>query len=203
MIVENRVLGELVAMLQEPMQGRQLQQKNSFLEEMLNKKVASEKLTMIDDPLIKKGSGSRLFDSQGLAAKKRIMIDKGLPRHYYADDYYSRKLGIEPTSGSVSNLVFEHGTRSVDKIIADRKKAILVAGFIGGNFNSTTGDFSFGVFGQLIENGALTRPISQMNISGNAKDFWNRILEIANDPDPYSSWRTPTMLFEAVSFSGL
>jgi len=42
-----------------------------------------------------------------------------------------------------------------------------------------------------------------MNISGNAKDFWDKLSEIGNDPYIYSSQKCPTMAFEEVNFSGL
>ena len=57
MVVENRTGSGLLRMLKGPMSARSLQQKNSFLEGMLNKKIASEKFTMKDDPFVKKGMG--------------------------------------------------------------------------------------------------------------------------------------------------
>jgi PmbA protein len=78
-----------------------------------------------------------------------------------------------------------------------------VTGFIGGNSNGTTGDFSFGISGMLIENGAVVRPVFEMNISGNMKSLWENLVEIGNDPDIYNSWRTPTLRFKEVQFSGI
>lgn len=204
MIVENRSVGRrFLSMLARPMGARALQQKSSFLDGMVGKKIASEKFTMIDNPLLEKGIGSRLFDSEGIAAKKRPMIEKGVLRHYYVDNYYGRKLGLEPTSGSQSNLVFESGSKSLEQLLKYMDKGILVTSFIGGNSNPTTGDFSFGITGQLVENGQIVKPVNQMNISGNAKELWDRLGELGNDPYIYSSARTPSMLFEEVSFSGL
>jgi PmbA protein len=88
-------------------------------------------------------------------------------------------------------------------MIKGLKRGILVDGFIGGNSNSTTGDFSFGITGQLYENGERVKPVNEMNISGNALEFWKRLVEIGNDPFVYSTLRAPSMLFEAVHFSGL
>jgi len=203
MIVENRAGGRLLYMFARPMSARALQQKSSFLEGMLGQKIASEKFTVIDDPFLEKGMGSRFYDDEGLAAKKRIMIDKGVLRHYYVDDYYGRKLGMEPTTGGTSNLVFEYGTKSFEDMMKALKKGIVVTGFIGGNSNPTTGDFSFGITGLLVENGEIVQPINEMNISGNAKEFWNRLVAMGNDPNPYSSWRIPSMFFEDVQFSGI
>jgi len=110
---------------------------------------------------------------------------------------------MEPTSGSVANLIFEYGSESLEELLKHLDKGILVTGFIGGNSNSTTGDFSFGIVGQLIEKGEVVQPVNEMNISGNAREFWNRLAAMGNDPYPYSSLRMPSMLFEDVDFSGL
>ena len=56
--------------------------------------------------------------------------------------------------------------------------------------------------GLLIQNGEIIKPINEMNISGNAKEIWNQLIEVGNDPYPYSSYRIPSMLFEKVQFSG-
>ena len=202
MIVENRAGNRLLAALLRPMGGNSLQQKNSFLEGMVGRRIASEAFSMIDDPFVEKGLGSRPFDGEGLEAKRRVMIERGVLRQYYIDDYYGRKLGMEPTTGTPSNLVFEHGSRGLEEMIGDLGKGILVTAFIGGNSNPTTGDFSFGIVGLLIENGEICVPLNEMNISGNAGDFWTRAVEMGNDPYPYSAWRRPSMRFERVQFSG-
>jgi PmbA protein len=202
MIVENRAGLRLISTLQGPMGGRALQQKNSFLEGMLGKKIASEQLTLTDDPFVQKGFGTRYFDGEGLAAQKRVMVENGILRHYYIDTYYGRKLGMDPTSGSGSNTLFTCGSKSLEDMIKQVKKGILVTGFIGGNANSTTGDFSFGIVGMLIENGEIATPVNEMNISDNAKEFWSRLAETGNDPYPYSATQIPSMVFEKVNFSG-
>ena len=83
-------------------------------------------------------------------------------KNYYIDYYYGQKLGMEPTSGSQSNLTFGSGDRNLDAILKATKKGILVTGFIGGNSNPTTGDFSYGIVGFLIENGIVTQPINEI-----------------------------------------
>jgi PmbA protein len=203
MLVENRAASRLIGMFIGPMSARSLQQKNSFLEGMLGKKIASDKLSIIDEPFIKGGLGSRLYDGDGIASKKRVMIDKGVLKNYYIDNYYGKKLGKEPTSSGTSNLVFDYGKRSLQEMIKSIDRGIFVTGFIGGNSNGTTGDFSFGVSGMLIEKGVLTHPVYEMNITGNAKEFWNRLVEMGNDVYENSSWRRSSMLFDDIYFAGL
>jgi len=203
MIVENRAVGRIFGDLTGPMRAGSLQQKSSFLEGKLNQKIASDKLTVTDDPFIKAGLGSRLFDNEGMATKRRVMIDKGVLKSYYVDNYYGRKLGMEPTIASSTNTVFECGTRSPEEIIKEVKKGFLVTDFIGGNSNSTTGDFSFGIVGKYIEDGKIIQPVNEMNISGSLTEFWHQLVEVGNDPYIYSSLRRPSLYFKDVQFSGI
>ena len=202
MLVENRAAGRLLGMLRTPMTARALQQKSSYLEGMLEQRIASDKLTLIDNPFILKGLGSRLYDGEGMATQQRTFIDKGVLKHYFVDFYYGQKLDMPPTTGSPSNVLFAYGSRDLKAMIKDISKGILITGFLGGNSNSTTGDFSFGITGVLIENGRLVKPINEMNVSGNAKEFWHKLEEIGDDPYLYSSWKIPTMMFKDISFSG-
>ncbi|MCU4163753.1 TldD/PmbA family protein [Carboxylicivirga caseinilyticus] len=203
MIIENRAVPRLLYMFFGPMQARALQQKSSYLEGMIGKSIASSKLTLIDDPFIEGGFASRLYDGDGIASQPRTMIKNGVLNQYYIDNYYGKKLNMTPNGGQPSNIRFELGERNFDKIANDIKKGIFVTSFNGGNSNPTTGDFSFGVSGFLIENGKLVQPVNEMNISGNAKDFWQKLSELGNDPYPYSSILSPTMVFNDIDFSGL
>jgi PmbA protein len=169
---------------------------------MLGKKITSEKLTIIDDPVIKRGLSSRHFDSEGLAAQKKEIISDGILNYYYIDNYYGKKLNMEPYTGNSSNLISNYGNKSLDDMLRMINKGIFVTDFIGGNFNSTTGDYSNGIAGYYIENGEIKFPVNEMNISGNAKDLWANLLEIGNDPYQYSSNQTPSFLFDKIDFSG-
>ena len=203
MLVENRASGRLLSVFSRAMTARAIQQKSSFLDGMIDKKIASEKLTVIDDPSLQKGLGSRLFDNEGIAAEKRVMIEKGVLKNYFIDNYYGKKLGWNPTTAGPSNVVFEYGTKTFDELLKEIKKGIIINGFIGGNSNNTTGDFSFGIVGLYVENGQIVKPVNEMNISGNAKDVWNQLVEMGNDPYQYSSNLAPSMLFEKIQFSGI
>jgi PmbA protein len=169
---------------------------------MLDQQIASEKLTILDDPTIIRGLGSRYYDGDGLAAKGMPIFEKGVLKNYYIDVYYGNKLGWKPNTGGSSNLIVQPGNRSGAEIEADLDRAILVTDWLGGNANGTTGDFSLGVAGWLIENGKRTQSITEMNISGNYQDLLKNLIEVGNDPYVHSSFRTPTMLFDKVSFSG-
>jgi PmbA protein len=203
MLVDNLNSGRLLTPLISAMYGNALQQKNSFLLDKLNTKIVSDKLTLTDDPHITHARGARWFDHEGVATVKRQVIEKGVLQTYFIDTYISKKLNVEPTISSPSVLTFEPGNKNFDQLMASLKKGIWITGFNGGNSNSTTGDFSFGVEGFLIENGKVVKPVSEMNITGNLLTLWSNVAEIGNDPRLDRSWRTPSVLFDNVDFSGL
>ena len=78
---------------------------------------------------------------------------------------------------------------------------ILVTDFNGGNCNSATGDFSYGVSGFLFENGKITSPIDSMLITGNMTDLWSNLLAAGSDPVPGMSRQVPTLAFRDVTFN--
>jgi PmbA protein len=202
MAVDNRAAGRLMGFLFGALTGASLQQKRSFLEGKLGQQIASEKMSVIDDPFVTKGFGSRLFDNEGIAARKRTVIEDGVLKNYYIDTYYGRKLKMAPTSASSSNLGWKLGSASQKEMLAELKDGVLITGFIGGNSNGGTGDFSVGVLGYRVRGGAIAEPVAEMNLSGNHLEFWKKLVAVGNDPYPYSSMRTPTLVFEGVSIAG-
>lgn len=202
-IIENRSVGRVLDGFISAMSGWALQQKRSFLLDKKGEKLGSDIFTLVDDPHIVGALGSCLYDGDGFATKKRLMIENGVLNEYYIDWYRSRKLGVEPTTGDTSNLILPPGKRSVAEIMKDLGRGIFINGFIGGNSNSNTGDFSVGITGTLFENGELTQTVAEMNIADNNLEFWKKLTEAANDPWKYSSWQMPSLVFTDVVVSGV
>lgn len=202
-ILENRGAGRVLNGLVGPMSAGNIQQKRSFLADKKGKPIGSRFLTVIDDPFIPRGLGSRYYDGDGFPARKRSLVTDGVLNEFLVDWYYSRKLGWEPTSGSLSNIIIPPGTRSPEEIIRDLKRCIVITDYIGGNSNSTTGDFSVGIIGKLYENGSFVKNVAEMNIADNHMNFWNRLVEVANDPWIYSQGRFPSLVIDDVVVAGI
>jgi len=202
MLLDNVSSSRLFYPLMSALTGGAIQQKSSFLINKLGEKIASDKLTIIDDPHIKNARGARWFDNEGVATKKCNVIENGVLKMYYIDTYYGGKLKMDPTVQSPSVLTLQQGDKNFQQILAGIDKGIWVTGFNGGNSNETTGDFSFGVEGFLIEKGVAVKPVNEMNITGNILALLKNLMEIGNDPRTVSSYRIPSLLFDAVNFSG-
>jgi len=203
MAVDPRSGGRLVSALLGPLAAAAVQQRRSFLEGKVGSSIGSALLDLQDDPLVPRGLGSRLYDGEGLAARRFPLLEGGVLRNYYVDTYYGRKLGMPATTARASNLAWRLGPRSQTDLLGQMGEGILVTGFLGGNSNGTTGDFSLGVRGFRVRAGRVAEPIGEMNISGNHLELWHRLSAVGNDPYPYSSMRTPTLVFDGVQFAGL
>lgn len=203
MVVDPMNSGNLLDPMISALYGSALQQKNSFLLDKLDAKIGAGMLNLMDEPHIIGARGARYFDSEGVATERRPVFEDGILKTYFIDTYSSKKMGVAPTVNSPSLLVLKPGNKDLNGLVADVRKGILVTGFNGGNCNSSSGDFSYGIEGFLIEDGKLTQPISEMNVTGNMITLWASLVAVGNDPRMSSSWRIPSLVFEGVDFSGL
>lgn len=202
MVLENRAVRRLLSHLLAALDGRRLQQRSSFLEDKRGEQVGSEHLDIMDDPFVPGGFGSQHFDAEGITSRRFPLFAKGVFENPYLGTYYARKMGEDPTTSSGSNVVITAGEASLDELVSGIERGVLVRGFLGGNSNPTTGDFSLGIHGTLIESGKLTRGVSEMNIAGNHLDLWKRLSAVGNDVYHHSSVRSPSILFDRVQFAG-
>lgn len=203
MLLDNTVSARIISYLTNAMFGSALQQKNSFLLDKIGTKITSDKLTLTDNPHLSRSFGARWYDGEGVATKDQTIIDNGVLNMYFIDTYNALKMNVEPTISSPSIINVKLGDKNFEEIKQTISNGIWVTGFNGGNCNGTTGDFSFGVEGFLIENGVATTPVSEMNITGTMLSLWQNLIEVGNDPRTNSSRRIPTLLFDGVNFSGL
>lgn len=202
MVVDSRAAASLIGRLLGPANARRVQQGQSYWADLVGEKAFSDKLTIVDDPLIKRGFSSRHFDNEGIAAKVMPVVENGVVRNLYVDTYYGRKAGLAPTTGSPSNRLVGTGEQSLQELLSAVGTGVFVTSWLGGNADSTTGDFSLGLRGHMIENGQVGRPVGEMNVTGNLRDLFSRLEMTGNDAYPYSSTLSPSLVFSDVDFSG-
>ena len=210
MVVDNENSSRLVAPLLSALSGYSIQQKNSFLTDTLGNRVFPEWLDILDRPHQKGRSGSRLFDSEGVATKEHSIIEKGVVKEYFINTYMSNKMGMAPTvedatrpviPASISPGLANPGSLDQEGILRLAGDGILVTGFNGGNSNSATGNFSFGVDGFRFKDGKILHPVREMLITGNLLTLWNNLLAAGDDPRSCKSRQIPTLAFKDVDFS--
>ena len=182
-----------------------VQQNNSFLCGKLGEKVFHEGLTIGDFCLNQGESGSRLFDSEGVATKEHDIISNGIINEYFINTYMAGKMQMEPTVEDATRpKVMPWPEAGMDRAAVMRRcgEGILVTGFNGGNSNPATGDYSFGIEGFAFKDGLITHPVREMLMTGNLVDLWNHFLAAGDDSRLCKSKLIPTLAFDNVDFSG-
>ena len=203
MVVDARSAASLIGRLLQPASARRVQQGQSYWAPLIGKKAFSDKLSIVDDPLIQRGLNSRLYDGEGISARVIPIIEEGVISNIYVDTYYGRKANMTPTTGSSSNRRIGTGDKSLEELLGAVGEGVYVTSWLGGNADNTTGDFSLGLRGHMIENGQIGRPVSEMNVTGNLRDLFSRLEMVGNDVYPYSSTLSPSLVFADVDFSGV
>lgn len=202
MLIRNHRVPRVLNLLLAPLMGQALHEGRSCFSGAIGQKLSPAGFTLADDPLLARGPHSRPFDGDGLPSRVLPLFQDGVLSNMLLDVYYARRLGLQPTTGGTSNLVIPAGDRSTDALLAELPQAIVVEGFLGGNSNSATGSFSLGVSGVLYERGEPVQNVSEMNISGSLAELLERWVLATNDPWRYGSVRSPSLLFDAIQFSG-
>ncbi len=202
-VFDNRAAVRFLSYFLSPLSAAALQQQRSYFEGKQGTRIASALLTLVDDPLLVRGLGSRHFDGEGMAARRLPIVKDGVLENFYVDTYYGKKLKMRPTTSGTSNLVVSLGSKTQRELIAEVGEGIFVTGFLGGNSNGTTGDFSLGIAGHKISKGQIAEPIAEMNVSGNHLQVWQLLKAAGNDPYKNSSLLAPSLRFDALSVAGL
>lgn len=204
MVVRREMAPRLVTPLLNALGGYSLQQDNSFLMDSLGKEVFSPMLNIVDEPHRKGESGSRLFDSEGVATKTLPIIENGKVKTYFINTYIANKMGLAPTIEDATrpHLLASEAGLDEKAILEKCGEGILVTGFNGGNCNSATGDFSYGVEGFEFKDGKISRPVNEILITGNFVDLWSHLKYAGDDVRKDMSKLIPTLAFDDVDFSG-
>jgi len=178
----------------------------------MGERIFDPSIRIIDNPLRKRGPGSRPFDAEGLATKRYAVIDKGVLTTWFLDLAAARQLNLKPTghaargtsgppSPTTSNSYLEKGKVSVEELIGDIKSGLFITDLIGFGVNGVTGDYSRGASGFWIEKGKLAWPVSGITVAGNLKDMFLKMIP-ANDLQFKSSTNAPTVRIDGMTVAG-
>ncbi len=184
----------------------------SFLKDSLGQRIVPAVITIIEDPHRPRGLRSKPFDGEGVANRRRALIDKGVLTTWLLDLRSARQLGMQttghaargtsgPPSPSATNLWIEPGAQSRQALIADIKSGFYVTEMMGMGVNGVTGDYSRGAAGFWIENGEITFPVSEMTVAGNLKEMFLRLVA-ADDLEFKAGVDAPTLRIDDMTVAG-
>jgi PmbA protein len=192
-------------------------EKRSFATDNLGKKIFSEKLTIYDDPS-DISCPNILFDLEGMPRKKIVLVEKGVLKNLITDKKTSKLCNMPYTGNSVFepnavgaipfSLSVESGQRSLQDIIKDTEKGILVTEFHYTNVLKPktiemTGMTRNGTY--LIESGKIKKAIKNMRFTQNMVEALNNIEEISKESYVFKGWwsviKTPAIKIRDFNFT--
>ncbi|WP_233562475.1 MULTISPECIES: TldD/PmbA family protein [Sorangium] len=203
----------MLGLLGSCLMGSSIWRKSSYLVGREGTRVASDLITVVDDPLIPRAPGSRPFDGEGLLARRNVVVEQGILKTYLCDSYSGRKLKRAPTGSaargagggvgpSTSNFILQPTATPAADIVRATPRGLYVTEMMGFGFNAVTGDFSRGASGFWIENGQLTHPVSEVTISLNLDELLQRIDAVGDDLDLRTATAAPTFRVSAMTIAG-
>lgn len=196
----SRLFGSFVAAIR----GSSLYRQATFLLDHLDKPVFPELVQIREEPHMHGALGSSPFDSEGVATEARDLVTDGVLRGYVLDSYSARKLGMQTTgnAGGIHNLIVAPGEKSLDQLLTEMGRGLLISELIGMGVNIVTGDYSRGAAGFWVEDGQIQYPVEEITIAGNLKDMFHGIQAIGTDIDIRSNIHTGSVLIDNMTIAG-
>ena len=156
--------------------------------------VASPLVTLVDDGTMGGEWGALAIDDEGRPAARNVLIEDGILTDYMWDWLRARKEGRR-SSGNGRRESYAHlpmvrmtntyvlaGDADPEEIIRQTPNGVYVAQIGGGQVNTATGDFLFGLTeAYLIEDGRITEPLRDSNLIGNGPEVLRNIDVVGND----------------------
>ncbi len=196
------------------MDGDSVYKKTTFLTDCLGKSIASEIITLVDDPTVPRHTSAQTFDGEGTITRRNVLIDKGVLKMFIYDSLTARKAGAkvntmarrysyksQPSAGFL-NIIVQNGNADRDELISGIKNGFYVTGLRGIGTDPSTGTYSCGASGFWIKDGEIAFPVDGVTLGGNAPDLLKNIEAVANDLDLRGGLNSPSFKISEMTIGG-
>ena len=176
----------------------------SFLLQAAGEQLFPEFMEIREDPFIPRAMGSAAYDSEGVATRRRTLVEEGVLQGYVLSSYSARRLGLQTTgnAGGVRNLIVAPNGGSLEALLGECPQAFLVGELLGQGVNTVTGDYSRGAAGFWVEDGAIVHPVHEVTLAGNLRDVFMGIRKVGSDVDTRGGIRCGSVLVEGLTVAG-
>ena len=152
---------------------------DSILEGKEGEPVASELVTVVDDPTIPGSWGSYAHDSEGTPGSKCTILDKGILTGYMHSLETAAQMGVEPNGSAraqayssrpivrMSNTIVEPGQSSLEELAKEMGEGLLLEGGEWGYVMCAKGQYTCHAGrGRFVKNGEIGEPFRDVTFSG-------------------------------------
>lgn len=208
-LFEAPIAASLIGSLVAAVSGGRLYRKSSFLLDSLGTQVVADIVDIEERPHLPRGLASAAYDGEGVATKRRMLVQQGVLQGYILSSYSARKLGLTTTgnAGGDHNLVVRHAAGAehqldFEQMLKTMGTGLLVTELLGQGINMVTGDYSRGAAGFWVENGVIAYPVEEITVAGNMKDMLRRIVALGSDVLVRGSRQVGSILIEQMTVAG-
>ncbi len=203
-VFEAAMASSLISHLIGAISGGALYRKASFLLDAVGQPVLPERLSLTESPLRKGGYSSAWFDGEGVRPLGGHLVRDGVLERYVLSSYSGRRLGLPTTgnAGGVRNLTLSHDGVSLNDLIKDVERGVLITEMMGSGVNMVNGDYSRGATGFWIEQGEIAYPVNEFTVAGNLRDMLKNIVLVADDIEMRGNTQCGSMRVEGMTLAG-
>jgi PmbA protein len=196
-VLDPFVTAQFLGVISSTLNGEAVIKGRSLFKDRVGEIVASPAFTLVDDPTNPLAYTATELDGEGLAARRNVLIDRGVLHGFVHSSYSARRAGTASTGNAVRGgfkgtpgvgclaLQLQPGTRSQAEMIADITDGVLVQQVFGlhSGVNPVSGDFSSGAAGLLITDGKVGAPVREFTIASTLQKMLLDVVEVGNDVD--------------------
>jgi PmbA protein len=216
-VFEPRITAVVLSILAGTLDGESVLKGRSLFADRIGESVSVSAFTLIDDPTEPDAYGAALYDAEGLATRRNVLIDGGVLEGFLYNTYAARRAGTASTASAVRAgfksapgtgaraISIIPGSRSPEEILDEIGDGLLVQSVSGvhSGVNPVSGDFSVGAEGVLVKGGSLAGPVREFTIASTIQRMLTGVLAIGNDLEILPSTATGLTLAVAdISMSG-
>ncbi|SFU58808.1 PmbA protein [Clostridium sp. DSM 8431] len=216
-VINNEAMVSLLSTFADIFSADSAQKGLSLLKDKEGEVIASDKVTIVDNPHLENGLASTPFDDEGVATYSKEVVSNGVLKTLLHNLKTANKAGVKSTGNGFkpsyslpvgvdsTNFYIEKGSKSLDELMKDVNEGLLITEFSGlhSGANAITGDFSLSSKGFYIDGGKKSYPVEQITVAGNFFELLKEIEDIAYDLKfPMSSVGSPSVRVKEISVAG-
>lgn len=210
-VFSNEMFSDMIEVFSSIFSGEAAYRKLTQLKDKVNQQIAGKDINIIDDPLSDLAYFKNPFDDEGVACKKRYVVENGVFKGFNHNLKTAKIFNEEPTGNgfgggiSSTNLYLEPTKISFDQMIEPIKNGVYITSLIGlhAGVKTVSGAFNLQASGMMIENGKLTKAVKMIVVSGNFFEMLNKVSGIASDLKFNTSGTgSPSVFIESLVIGG-
>lgn len=206
-LLDNEVVCNLMTSFSGAYYEKQLEMNLSPLSGKVGKKIFSDKITLLEEPLNDKFTCVKHFDDEGVLTFNKTIIDKGVFVTPLNTLEYAIKNNTKPTGNAsgTTNLYIKEGNKSYEELVKLLDNGIIInhaEGYHAG-INYQTGEISLQVTGFLVENGKIVKALDMIILQTSLFEVLSNVIEVGNDLREFSrSGSSVSLLLNDITISG-